>query len=147
MTIRIPQAISRVAVQSESGRRKFIEPRALPISLASSVLTFSYGAITTFLSVYAKTIVFGYICELLHYGVRFDDCITIDSDLRHVHVIARLDDESTVSSVKYFSLSNGYCVHSLLVDQLFQAVQIGKNCSSDNCYNPYCRYPSDRLAI
>lgn len=56
VTIRIPQAISRVAVQSESGRRKFIEPRALPISLASSVLAFSYGAITTFLSVYAKTI-------------------------------------------------------------------------------------------
>lgn len=58
VTIRIPQAISRVAVksESESGWRKFIEPRALPISLAGSVLAFSYGAITTFLSVYAKAI-------------------------------------------------------------------------------------------
>ncbi|WP_051253755.1 MFS transporter [Paenibacillus alginolyticus] len=56
VTIRIPQAISRVNVQSVSGWRKFIEPRALPISLAGTVLAFSYGAITTFLSVYAKSI-------------------------------------------------------------------------------------------
>ncbi|SDN18823.1 Predicted arabinose efflux permease, MFS family [Paenibacillus sp. yr247] len=56
LSIRVPQAISRAAVKSESGWRKFIEPRALPISLTGSVLAFSYGAITTFLSVYAKAI-------------------------------------------------------------------------------------------
>lgn len=56
VTIRVPQAISRVAMRLESGLRKYIEPRALPISLIGSVLAFSYGAITTFLSVYAKAI-------------------------------------------------------------------------------------------
>ncbi|NHN33406.1 MFS transporter [Paenibacillus agricola] len=34
--------------------RRFIEPKAIPISLAGSILAFSYGAISTFISVYAK---------------------------------------------------------------------------------------------
>jgi MFS family permease len=33
---------------------RFIEPKAIPISLAGSILAFSYGAISTFISVYAK---------------------------------------------------------------------------------------------
>ncbi|MCS7463949.1 MFS transporter [Paenibacillus doosanensis] len=36
--------------------RKLIEPKAIPISLAGSVLAFSYGAISTFISVYAKSL-------------------------------------------------------------------------------------------
>ncbi|WP_079913503.1 MFS transporter [Paenibacillus sp. 32352] len=36
--------------------KRFIEPKAIPISLAGCVLAFSYGAISTFISVYAKSI-------------------------------------------------------------------------------------------
>lgn len=37
-----------------TGWRKLIEPAALPISVAASFLAFSYGSITTFISVYAQ---------------------------------------------------------------------------------------------
>jgi MFS family permease len=56
MSIRFPQTVTSAAVKPETGWKKFIEPRALPISLTGSVLAFSYGAITTFLSVYAKAL-------------------------------------------------------------------------------------------
>ncbi|UJF32735.1 MFS transporter [Paenibacillus hexagrammi] len=52
--LRIPARKETIGVTSQKGWRKFVEPRALPISLTGSVLAFSYGAITTFLSVYAK---------------------------------------------------------------------------------------------
>ncbi|MBA2943946.1 MFS transporter [Paenibacillus sp. CGMCC 1.16610] len=54
LSLRIPQRVVQASVKPEKGWRKFIEPRAIPISLTGSVLAFSYGAITTFLSVYAK---------------------------------------------------------------------------------------------
>ncbi|MDD9265807.1 MFS transporter [Paenibacillus sp. GCM10023248] len=54
LSLRIPQRVVQAAAQPEKGWRKFIEPRSIPISLTGSVLAFSYGAITTFLSVYAK---------------------------------------------------------------------------------------------
>lgn len=54
--VRIPQPTARKKTQAVSGWRQFIEPGALPVSLAGSLLAFSYGAITTFLSVYAKAI-------------------------------------------------------------------------------------------
>ncbi|WP_139490345.1 MFS transporter [Brevibacillus dissolubilis] len=34
--------------------KRFIEPKAVPISVSGSILAFSYGALTTFISVYAK---------------------------------------------------------------------------------------------
>lgn len=55
LSLRIPQRVVQASVKPEKGWRKFIEPRAIPISLTGSVLAFSYGAITTFLSVYAKS--------------------------------------------------------------------------------------------
>lgn len=55
LSLRIPQRVTHAAAKPEKGWRKFIEPRAIPISLTGSVLAFSYGAITTFLSVYAKS--------------------------------------------------------------------------------------------
>ncbi|UUZ83572.1 hypothetical protein LJK88_06950 [Paenibacillus sp. P26] len=36
--------------------KRYFEPKAVPISLAGFVLAFSYGAISTFISVYAKSI-------------------------------------------------------------------------------------------
>jgi MFS family permease len=36
--------------------KRYIEPKAIPISLAGSTLAFSYGAISTFISVYAKSL-------------------------------------------------------------------------------------------
>lgn len=54
LSLRIPRRVVQPSVKPEKGWRKFVEPRAIPISLTGSVLAFSYGAITTFLSVYAK---------------------------------------------------------------------------------------------
>ncbi|MBP1153322.1 MULTISPECIES: MFS transporter [unclassified Paenibacillus] len=51
--VRIPEQEERKKTERATGWRKFIEPEALPISLAGSILAFSYGAITTFISVYA----------------------------------------------------------------------------------------------
>lgn len=42
-----------------SGWRKLVEPGAIPIAIVGSILAFSYGAITTFISVYAKYIGIG----------------------------------------------------------------------------------------
>jgi MFS family permease len=55
---RIPKKASDMSstIAPEKGWRRFIEPGALPISITGSLLAFSYGAITTFLSVYAKAI-------------------------------------------------------------------------------------------
>ncbi|WNQ09866.1 MFS transporter [Paenibacillus aurantius] len=36
--------------------KRYLEPKAMPISMAGFVLAFSYGAISTFISVYAKSI-------------------------------------------------------------------------------------------
>lgn len=54
--IRVPK---RPQMQKQSKKwdwKSIIEPKAIPISLAGSLLAFSYGAITTFISVYAKEI-------------------------------------------------------------------------------------------
>ncbi len=46
---------TRVPVtQRRTGWKSFFEPQAIPVALAGSVLAFSYGGITTFISVYAK---------------------------------------------------------------------------------------------
>ncbi|WP_134701285.1 MFS transporter [Ammoniphilus sp. YIM 78166] len=39
--------------ENRTGWKSFIEPRAIPVALAGSLLAFSYGGITTFISVYA----------------------------------------------------------------------------------------------
>lgn len=57
--VRIPEEEGRKKTEGAAGWRKFIEPGALPISLAGSILAFSYGAITTFISVYAKELGMG----------------------------------------------------------------------------------------
>ncbi|MFC0211274.1 MFS transporter [Paenibacillus chartarius] len=51
--MRLPERMPRKE-EPAKGWRKFAEPAAVPVSLAGSLLAFSYGAITTFLSVYAK---------------------------------------------------------------------------------------------
>jgi predicted MFS family arabinose efflux permease len=56
MITRIPQHIPSLNRDRSWNWRRFIEPKAIPISLAGSVLAFSYGAISTFISVYAKTL-------------------------------------------------------------------------------------------
>ncbi|MBB3110737.1 MFS family permease [Paenibacillus phyllosphaerae] len=55
LSVRIPAAVLRDK-DALRGWRQFIEPKALPIGLTGAVLAFSYGAITTFLSVYAKSL-------------------------------------------------------------------------------------------
>jgi predicted MFS family arabinose efflux permease len=58
MLTRIPQRqqIHQPTIVKSWDWKRFIEPKAIPISLAGSVLAFSYGAISTFISVYAKTL-------------------------------------------------------------------------------------------
>lgn len=56
MSIRIPARLPRKPGPAPKGWRQFIEPAAVPIGLTGAVLAFSYGAITTFLSVYAKSL-------------------------------------------------------------------------------------------
>lgn len=51
---RIPKRTIEKKTEQASGWKTFIEPKAIPISLSGSLLAFSYGAITTFISVYAK---------------------------------------------------------------------------------------------
>lgn len=54
---RLPHTPSPVQIATSSWDwKRFIEPKAIPISLAGAVLAFSYGAISTFISVYAKSI-------------------------------------------------------------------------------------------
>ncbi|WP_248931104.1 MFS transporter [Paenibacillus hamazuiensis] len=57
--VRIPERAVQPSTQTVQGWRKLIEPGAIPISLTGSMLAFSYGAITTFLSVYANDIGLG----------------------------------------------------------------------------------------
>ncbi|GAB7054851.1 MULTISPECIES: MFS transporter [unclassified Paenibacillus] len=57
--VRVPEQEGRKTAERATGWRKWFEPRALPISLAGSTLAFSYGAITTFISVYAKDLGMG----------------------------------------------------------------------------------------
>jgi MFS family permease len=56
MLTRIPQRLPLMNTKKTWHWRRFFEPQALPISLAGSVLAFSYGAISTFISVYAKAL-------------------------------------------------------------------------------------------
>jgi len=56
VTTRIPPHIRNGKPERSWSWRKFIEPKAIPISLAGCVLAFSYGAISTFISIYAKEI-------------------------------------------------------------------------------------------
>lgn len=52
----IPQAVRKPKARSSWDIKNYVEPKAIPISLAGFVLAFSYGAISTFISVYAKSI-------------------------------------------------------------------------------------------
>ena len=52
----VPKASPKASTLSTWHIKRFVEPKAIPISLAGFVLAFSYGAISTFISVYAKTI-------------------------------------------------------------------------------------------
>ncbi len=54
MLIRIPEQIRKDNKGKLWDWKKYIEPSAIPISLSGSVLAFSYGAITTFISIYAQ---------------------------------------------------------------------------------------------
>jgi MFS family permease len=56
MLTRIPQRLTSIKIAQTWHWRRFFEPKALPISLAAAVLAFSYGAISTFISVYAKAL-------------------------------------------------------------------------------------------
>lgn len=57
LATRFPKTSASVSSASSSWDwKRFIEPKAIPISLAGCVLAFSYGAISTFISVYAKSI-------------------------------------------------------------------------------------------
>ncbi|MEI7025821.1 MFS transporter [Paenibacillus sp. y28] len=51
-----PRQQGHPAAEGAWNWKRFIEPKAIPISLAGSVLAFSYGAISTFVAVYAKSI-------------------------------------------------------------------------------------------
>ncbi|AFC32481.1 Quinolone resistance protein, major facilitator family transporter [Paenibacillus mucilaginosus 3016] len=55
-TVRIPPHVPKPVTGHPWHWTRFIEPAAIPISLAGSVLAFSYGAISTFISVFAKEI-------------------------------------------------------------------------------------------
>ncbi|UUZ90291.1 MFS transporter [Paenibacillus sp. P25] len=55
----VTQIPARSPMKSSLGSldlKRYFEPKAVPISLAGFVLAFSYGAISTFISVYAKSI-------------------------------------------------------------------------------------------
>ncbi|HEY2493260.1 MAG TPA: MFS transporter [Paenibacillus sp.] len=52
----IPKHVPVTSELSAWDIKRYIEPKAIPISLAGFVLAFSYGAISTFVSVYAKSI-------------------------------------------------------------------------------------------
>jgi MFS family permease len=56
ISVRIPAYIHVKKEAAAKGWRRFIEIGAIPISITGSLLAFSYGSITTFLSVYAKQI-------------------------------------------------------------------------------------------
>ncbi|MGF7045878.1 MFS family permease [Paenibacillus sp. DS2015] len=51
----IPKHVPVPSVLSKWDIKRYFEPKAIPISLAGFVLAFSYGAISTFISVYAKS--------------------------------------------------------------------------------------------
>ncbi len=52
--IRVPKRTQITQQTNKWDWKSIIEPKAIPISIAGSLLAFSYGAITTFISVYAK---------------------------------------------------------------------------------------------
>ncbi|WP_240762754.1 MFS transporter [Paenibacillus thalictri] len=54
VSLNIPKKSGMPKTPSAKGWKSLIEPGAVPIALAGSILAFSYGAITTFISVYAK---------------------------------------------------------------------------------------------
>lgn len=56
----IPKTHREASVKMErvSGWKSLVEPKSIPIAIAGSVLAFSYGGITTFISVYAKELGF-----------------------------------------------------------------------------------------
>jgi MFS family permease len=56
MLTRIPQRLTAIKISQTWSWSRFFEVKALPISLAGAVLAFSYGAISTFISVYAKAL-------------------------------------------------------------------------------------------
>ncbi|GGH37938.1 MFS transporter [Paenibacillus segetis] len=59
MMIRIPKMAIKKTEERTKGWRSYIEPKAIPISLSGFVLAFSYAAISTFISVYAKSLGIG----------------------------------------------------------------------------------------
>jgi MFS family permease len=56
MVTRIPQRLTSIKIAQTWSWSRFFEAKALPISLAGAVLAFSYGAISTFISVYARAL-------------------------------------------------------------------------------------------
>jgi MFS family permease len=56
MATRVPQRLTSLKIAQTWHWKRFFEPKAFPISLAGLVLAFSYGAISTFISVYARAL-------------------------------------------------------------------------------------------
>ncbi len=54
MSARIPERAPREKAKQSWHWKSLIEPKSIPISLSGSVLAFSYGALTTFISIYAR---------------------------------------------------------------------------------------------
>jgi MFS family permease len=53
LALRLPPRAAASASSRTAGWRGYIEPAALPVAIASAVLAFAYGSLSTFLSVYA----------------------------------------------------------------------------------------------
>ncbi len=57
LLLQIPiEQVKKKGTASSWHWKTFIEPRAIPISISGFILAFSYGAISTFISVYAKSL-------------------------------------------------------------------------------------------
>lgn len=54
--IKTDKSVPKMKAVRSAGWRKFIEPGAIPISLAGSIVAFSYSSITPFIAVYAQNI-------------------------------------------------------------------------------------------
>lgn len=64
IALRVPERPAGGSPIGERGWRAYFEPAALPISVAGAILAFSYGSITTFLSVYARDLGLGSYASL-----------------------------------------------------------------------------------
>ncbi len=66
LALRVPERLPAAggSPSGERGWRAYFEPAALPVSVAGAILAFSYGSITTFLSVYARDLGLGSYASL-----------------------------------------------------------------------------------